>query len=67
MSVSLLLAKLRSIVQRQQGDAGMRRPGLTGQGFHAMAFLNGRCIADVSIGCGQDEIFEPERRFAMRE
>jgi hypothetical protein len=67
MSVSLLLAKLRGIVQRQQEDAGVQRPGLTGQGFHAMAFLNGRCIADVSISCGQDEIFESERRFAVRE
>ena len=63
MSVSLLLAKIRSIVQRQQASAGTCPPG-AGRGFHAMVFLNGRCIADVSLDCGQDEIFEPERRFA---
>ncbi len=66
MSVSLLLAKIRGIVQRHQATAGTRQPELTGQGFHAMVFLNGRCIADVSLDCGQDEIFEPERRFASR-
>jgi hypothetical protein len=66
MSVSLLLAKIRGIIKRHQQSAGMRRTGLTGQGFHAMVFLNGRCLADVSLDYGQDEIFEPERRFAMR-
>jgi hypothetical protein len=68
MSVSLLLSKIRGIVQGPQASAGMQRQEITGRGFHAMVFLNGRCIADVSMNCGQDDIFEPERRRAsMRE
>jgi hypothetical protein len=66
MSVSLLIAKIRGIVQRQQENAGMRRLEPKSQGFRAFAVLNGRCIADVSMGRGQDEIYEPERRSALQ-
>jgi hypothetical protein len=65
MSVSLLFAKIRSIVQRQQESSGMRRQEPCGQGFRAFAVLNGRCIADVSMGYGQDDIYKPERRSAL--
>jgi hypothetical protein len=64
MSVSLLLSKIRSIVQRQ-ASVEMQQSGPSGQGFHAMVFLNGRCLADVSMGYGQDKIFEPERRACL--
>ena len=61
MSVLLFLAKVRRFLQRRQACV---RPPLN-QDFRAMVFLNGRCLADASIGFGLDEIFEPERKAAM--
>jgi hypothetical protein len=65
MSVSRIFAKIRSIVQRREAIAQAEPPAFAGRGFRAMVFLNGRCLADASMGCGQDEMFEPERHAAM--
>jgi hypothetical protein len=66
MSVSVFIEKIRSMVQRQRcASAQMPPEGFAGREFRAMVFLNGRCLADVSMGLGQDEIFEPERHAAL--
>jgi hypothetical protein len=61
MSVSSLFAKVRRVLRLRQASV---RPPLN-RNFQAMVFLNGRCLADASMGFGLDAMFEPERQAAM--